>query len=637
MPVKFIDPPIEALEASPQQLTAGEWEVLKYFAAQLGQKWEIYVQPHLNGLRPDFVLLNPSVGIVVVEVKDWDLSAMDYRYIADRGGVPRLWATRGGERIFLGKSDPVSKIDVYRDAIFAVFCPRLKDQGFGTITGVIAFPFARRDEIEPILEPAREYRGHFKFARCNTLLTRDDIALGEKSVRQVIPSAYLSQDLRFSSEGAEDLRHWLVEPEFSREQRVPLIHELDPKQQSLVKSRTESRFRKIRGPAGSGKSVVLAGRAALLATQKKRVLLVTFNITLINYLLDYAVRFDRTEKVRDRIEAWNFHSWCKLLAVRVGRFDEYQQLWVDHDPDSVIESRLAKAAAKWCTELDAVDRYDAILVDEGQDLQFEWWLALRSALAPDGEMLLAVDRAQNVYGVENWVDDDLRGSGLSSRWVELSISYRMPESLIDLASRFIHDYLPGEEVGCPIPLNRGLALVPERLQWIQCAKPDAVHACYFALVDLLQSHEPLVAVADLTFITDDTDVGYSVIQMLQEQLNLRCIDTLEPKTDEPKEKRRGSAARRKKLAFFKGDGRAKVTTVHSFKGWESSALVVYISRAETRDDLALAYAGITRLKATDRGSQLTVVSCASQLATFGALWPTFKRYESLQPRDPVGA
>jgi hypothetical protein len=40
--------------------------------------WEIYVQPHLNGLRPDFVLLNPRIGIAVFEVKDWDLSAMGY-------------------------------------------------------------------------------------------------------------------------------------------------------------------------------------------------------------------------------------------------------------------------------------------------------------------------------------------------------------------------------------------------------------------------------------------------------------------------------------------------------------------------------------------------------------------------------
>lgn len=632
MPVKFIEPPIVALEASPQPLTAGEWVVLNYFATHLGQSWEIYVQPHLNGLRPDFVLLNPRVGIVVVEVKDWNLSAMAYKYSTDERGIPKLWGVRNGERIFLGRSDPVSKIDVYKNAIFEVFCPRLKDEGgFAAITGVIAFPFATRVELEAILNPAREYRGHLDYPRQNTLLTLDEIAIGGKSVRSVISVAYLNENHRFSAHDAADLRHWLVEPEFSREQRVPLLHELDPKQQSLVHSRTEARFRKIRGSAGSGKSLVLAGRAALLASKGKRVLLVTFNITLLNYLRDYVVRFDRTKQVRDNIEAWNFHTWCRLVSSRVGRLDDYKQLWIDNDATIVMESLLAREAAKWCTELDPTDLYDAILVDEGQDFQLEWWVALRGALAPDGEMVLAVDRTQNIYGVENWIDDNQSrdGSGLSSRWVELSVSYRMPEALIDLASRFIQDYLTGDEAVHPIPHNRGLEFFePESLHWVQCVLADAVQACFDALCNLLHSNDPPVSVADLTFITDSTQVGYAVMHMLREQLNIRCIDTLDEQPDGPDPKRRGSASRRKKLAFFKGDGRAKVTTIHSFKGWESSALVVFISKAVTRDDLALVYAGITRLKRTDHGSQLTVVSCASQLESFGARWPNFRKYES---------
>jgi hypothetical protein len=49
--------------------------------------WEIYIQPHLNGLRPDFVLLNPSVGVCVIEVKDWNLDAMPY-YIKEHQSGP---------------------------------------------------------------------------------------------------------------------------------------------------------------------------------------------------------------------------------------------------------------------------------------------------------------------------------------------------------------------------------------------------------------------------------------------------------------------------------------------------------------------------------------------------------------------
>jgi Nuclease-related domain len=34
--------------------------------------WSIFVQPHLNGERPDFVLTHPERGIVVIEVKDYN-------------------------------------------------------------------------------------------------------------------------------------------------------------------------------------------------------------------------------------------------------------------------------------------------------------------------------------------------------------------------------------------------------------------------------------------------------------------------------------------------------------------------------------------------------------------------------------
>jgi hypothetical protein len=67
---RFVSPPIDQLEKLRQPLTAGERLVFDLFNEGLAPEWEIYIQPHLNGLRPDFVLLNPDVGIAVFEVKD---------------------------------------------------------------------------------------------------------------------------------------------------------------------------------------------------------------------------------------------------------------------------------------------------------------------------------------------------------------------------------------------------------------------------------------------------------------------------------------------------------------------------------------------------------------------------------------
>ena len=187
---------------------------------------------------------------------------------------------------------------------------------------------------------------------------------------------------------------------------------------------------------------------------------------------------------------------------------------------------LALAAAGWCQDLEPGERYDAILVDEGQDFRRDWWTTLRAALEPAGEMMLAVDRAQNIYGVENWTDGDLRGTGLSSTWYELPVSYRMPEPLIDLAADFAKIFLPASGAILPVPSNRGLNLAPDSLSWTQCDDVDAVQACISAIAEVLASATVCVAVADLTFITDDANVGFAVVEAMWKHFKIRCIHTL---------------------------------------------------------------------------------------------------------------
>jgi hypothetical protein len=43
-------------------LTKGEKALAKFLYENLSDNWEIYVQPFLNGDRPDIVILNPQKG-----------------------------------------------------------------------------------------------------------------------------------------------------------------------------------------------------------------------------------------------------------------------------------------------------------------------------------------------------------------------------------------------------------------------------------------------------------------------------------------------------------------------------------------------------------------------------------------------
>jgi len=75
---RLISQPKYQIDRLRQSFYEGEYLVFQFFDKYLAEEWEINIQPHLNGLQPEFVLLNPDVGIAVFEVKDWNLDVIDY-------------------------------------------------------------------------------------------------------------------------------------------------------------------------------------------------------------------------------------------------------------------------------------------------------------------------------------------------------------------------------------------------------------------------------------------------------------------------------------------------------------------------------------------------------------------------------
>ena len=72
--INRIYPTWEQINTLKAPLTEGEYALAKYLDSYLSADWEIYLQPYLNGDRPDVVLLHPRIGIVIYEVKDWNLN-----------------------------------------------------------------------------------------------------------------------------------------------------------------------------------------------------------------------------------------------------------------------------------------------------------------------------------------------------------------------------------------------------------------------------------------------------------------------------------------------------------------------------------------------------------------------------------
>lgn len=445
-------------------------------------------------------------------------------------------------------------------------------------------------------------------------------AISGERLDLIFPESRRSSSKFMTEDQANDMRNWLVEPDYSSTQRKPI--ELDAAQRGYVTSRTQSGYRRIKGPAGSGKSLILAARAAQLLGEGKEVLVVTFNITLLHYLMDVAVRWPNAHgRTRQGITWLNFHAWCKRVCEESDREDEYRDLWKGGEGQQghVLSTQLPALVAS-CIDSDdeeVVQRYDAVLVDEGQDFLPTWWNVLRKVCRAGGEMLLVADATQDIYGTaRSWTDEAMTGAGFpGGRWAELQTCYRLPPTAMETARTFASKYLPSDTVDLPNGIQGELDLYPCQLRWVQISSGNDVQVCTEEILKMApRAKEDILSITDITFLTGTQSMGAAVVSALESN-GVNAVHTYSPDKKE---------SRRKKMGFYMGDARVKATTLHSFKGWESRAIVLFIGGKIDNQALALIYTGLTRLKRHEKGSYLTVVSSASDLADFGKSWSNYE-------------
>lgn len=606
--MRIIDPPKSKFEKFPTPLTFGERQLIELFDENLPSGWEMYVQPHLNGLRPDLVLLNPLVGIAVFEVKDLDLGAMQY---------------------WVSNKNPIRQILSYKDEIFDLYCPRLNGKaGRALITAGLVFTKADRHTVEQVFgsllaanPEIRKYPDYYPIAGA------EDMA--SKNLGRIFPEYQRTSSQYMTKETADDLRAWLKEPAFSQEQRRPL--ELDERQRELVSTRTETGYRRVKGPAGSGKSMVLVARAAELADTGKRVLVVCYNITLLNYLRDFAVRHVTERSViKRKIDFLNFHHFCKRVCIDSDHEEEYRSLWNKQKSELILNEQLPDLVKDLYKRDCELPKYDAILVDEGQDFSLKWWQTLQCALQDGGEMMLVADKTQNIYGTATeWTENPMVESGFRGPWSELKVSYRLPPSMIKIISVFAEKFLVDHETDIPLlknlPNQQELELDRVELRWSQVRDPkQASDVCEDELIQMMRRLYPDTAITDITLLCHK-EIGLELVESLRKRKNIHALHTFGTNKIGMNKKEQNiynkiklaEHARRQKRAFFQGAANIKATTLHSFKGWEARHLVVFVDKIDNPNDKALLYTALTRVRRHQSGSSLTVVSSCDDLRSFG--------------------
>lgn len=402
--------------------------------------------------HPDFIVLDPTRGVLVLEVKDWQVDqihSMDRAQAAlktDRGLVRTLNPFEQARQLAESVAD-LLKGD-------AALVRSERDQHGGKLRfpwsyGVV-LPFVTRHQFEK--------------AQLNEVLPAERVVCADEMTSAVAAAAFRDRLWRMlpwqSSEqlsAAQIARvRWHLFPEIrvTPPRQITLLEEtapdivriMDVEQERLARSLGEG-HRVIHGVAGSGKTMILVYRCVHLAKlMSKPILVLCYNKTL-------AERLAATIKARGithGVHVRSFHAWCRDQLVHfqcslpiAKDFNEYSQQLVVQLGRSIDAGRVPR------------HQYGAVLIDEGHDFEPEWLQIAVEMVAPEtGSLLLLYDDAQSIYRRRKF---SLLSVGVhaSGRTTVLRLNYRNTAEILNVAYRFAEHVLAPENAGeADIPLLR---------------------------------------------------------------------------------------------------------------------------------------------------------------------------------------
>jgi hypothetical protein len=584
-------PSLDELDDLAEPMNDGALRVARALA-RLDDEWTVYVRPRLALDVPDFVAVHPRRGVCAIEVKDWS-SGTRYRQ-NERGAIEY----RGRDGVWKRSADtPRYQAFRYSQVIFDQFfaLPEHEAASSPAVRAALILPGHTTDHARQLLELAQVTPEEHAVE----VWGGDALATGiERVVRGIgcPPPPALS---------IERLKRHLSESELVRELQTPV--RMSAGARNIESNPRGAKIRRIHGPAGSGKSYGLAARAARLASRGQTVAVLTYNVTLSHYLRTLVTkRCHEYAADPTLVTVVSFHGLCQRVA------DDARQAGVEAVArDAPWPERIVTEAAN-AYALGHGPVFDAVLVDEGQDFTLEWWNLLRDRVCrANGEMLLVSDPTQDLSDKRAWTDEEhIVGAGFSGPWAELEGSYRIPSDIVPIANEFSLRYLDGERLAVSVPDDQRSVVghvAPTVRRWLNVSPTVSLGRQIGYEVAELLDRDPELSPADVVFLCETHAEGLQAVRVIE-----ACgIEVHHVFADD----RREQGRRRRR--FWPDAPVVKGCTIHTFKGWESRALVMGIDTWP--DALRRTYVALTRLKADRLGrpSYISVVNGDPSMARFG--------------------
>jgi hypothetical protein len=618
-------PTLEAARAAKQKPTDGEIFLLEFLATHFDDQVEVYSQSCFNGDRPDIVLMSRNLGVIIIEVKDWNLDL----YGID---TDNKWSVKAiSQRV----KSPFQQVYAYKKNFFEIHVNGLLEKSlkspafFKVIKTYVYFHQGSKQAIRNLYSPhldqlheqSRRNDEDYKSKTINFDAyerKREWIERGKhRFERDISFSLYRDKlpKIALPITAKESIFDESVYNEFKRLLNPPYHYATEGKQPNysdeqskLIKSAAKARA-KICGLAGSGKTVVLAGRAVNAHKRHGgRVLVLTFNITLCSYIHD-KISAVREDFPWSSFDISNYHRFITTALNNSGIEIEIPEDIQYEGGDSVVARQFAEKRDHYLEktyfsnlrvfeEKEITTKYDAILIDEIQDYKPEWIKIIRTFfLEENGEMILFGDEKQNIY--KRALDGERRSKVVEGfgEWVKLTKSYRYKAQspIISLVDAFQKNFLlENYEMDADESFQANLIGVGVQSystfdrsdlgrlakQVIAIAKENQIHPND---ISIISSQEFILRELDHVLRTSET----------HKERTLCAFPSLEVKQHPKYSKKYQEISSAKKKGFNLNSGVMKLSSTHSFKGFESPFIFLLVN---SKDSPEMVFTGLTRAK-----------------------------------------
>jgi hypothetical protein len=464
-----------------RQITSGERRLIERLQEKLEDDYLIWHDAPIGRkrLHPDFIILHPSRGLFVLEVKDWKLGT-----IQEINPFTVTLLTNEGEK---EEKNPLEQARNYAIAIKELLeRDQFLVQPEGRYQGKLAFPYSYGVVLTNITRRIFESQpGLMGAIEPNLVICKDEMTesvdIGEFQERiwnfcnyEFGEPLTAEQIDRVRWHIFPDLRPFeqlslFEEDEPEAEMAVPdLIKIMDLQQEQLARSLGDG-HRIIHGVAGSGKTLILAYRCQrLLEEVSKPILVLCFNVPLaarLRHLLHAKGISDRQVAVR------HFHRWCSDL---LRKYDLPRPSWNQFKGEAYTDELVQRVVRSVEKRMIPSGQYGAVLIDEGHDFQPDWLKLVVQMIDPETKsLLLLYDDAQNLYGENKRKHFSFKSVGIQAqgRTTILKVNYRNTAEVLTVAYEFAKEFLTAnEESDEDVPM-----LIQPQTAGRRGVKPELVH------------------------------------------------------------------------------------------------------------------------------------------------------------------